>query len=144
MELKKLFKKLLNSTCIIFTVITAVYMLILQIINITDSDAGIEAGRVLLFFIFSLLLSIANALLSLNKIHIALRYIIHYVILIFGFWTCFCLPNKMDFSKTLVGVVIFSACYAIVMALVGIFSRRLKTQKDTEPKYEKQFTTKNK
>ena len=143
MELRKLFKKLLNSACIIFTVITAAYMLILQIINITDSDAGIEASRVLLFFIFSLLLSTANVILSTNKIHAALRYIIHYVISIFGFWTCFCLPNKMDFSKTFVGIIIFSACYAIVMTLIAVFTRRFKRQSEPKAKYEKQFTTKS-
>ena len=144
MELRKLFKKLLNSACIIFTVITAVYMLILQIINISDSNAGIEASRVLLFFIFSVLLSIANLFLSAKGIHASLRYIIHYVISIFGFWTCFCLPNKMDFSKTFVGIIIFSACYAIVMTLIGVFSRRLKKQSEPKAKYEKQFTTKSK
>lgn len=143
MELKKIFKKLLNSTCIIFTVITAVYMLILQIINITDADAAIEAGRVLLFFIFSILLSIANVFLTIEKLHSALRYIIHYVISIFGFWTCFCIPNKMDFSRTLVGLVIFSSAYAIIMTVISLFSRKLKKRKYSEPKYEKQFTTKN-
>ena len=70
MELKKLFKKLLNSTCIVFTVVTAVYMLVLQLVNITDSDAAVEAGRVLLFFVFSLLLSIANALFTIEKIRL--------------------------------------------------------------------------
>ena len=144
MELKKLFKKLLNSTCIVFTVVTAVYMLALQLVNITDSDAAVEAGRVLLFFVFSLLLSIANALFTIEKIHLALRYVIHYVILTFGFWTCFCLPNKMNSSRTLVGIVIFSIAYIIVMAIVEIFSRRLRKAQKPEKKYEKQFSTKNK
>lgn len=144
MELKKLFKKMLNSTCIIFTVVTALYMLVLQIVNITDSEAAIEAGRVLLFFVFSLLLSIANALLSIEKIHLALRYTFHYVILTFGFWSCFCLPNKMNASRSLVGIVIFSIVYAIIMLIVGLFSRRLKITKKSEKKYEKQFSIKNK
>ena len=142
MELKKLFKKLLNSTCIIFTVTTALYMLVLQLINITDTDAAVEAGRVLLFFVFSLLLSIANTLLSIKSIHAIARYFLHYAITTFGFWACFCLPNKMDASKTLVGIVIFSAAYAIIMTVVGIFSARLKKSQKVEPKYEKQFSSK--
>lgn len=144
MEIKKLFKKTLNSVCIIFTVVTAAYMLVLQITNITDTDAGVESGRVLLFFVFSLLLSIANTLLSIKEIHSALRYIFHYAITAFGFWTCFCLPNKMSASRTLVGIVIFSVVYAIIMALIGIFSRRLKKLQKDEKKYEKQFSNKNK
>ena len=142
MELKKLFKKLFNSACIIFTVVTASYMLVLQIMNIADSEVAIEAGRVLLFFVFSLLLAIANTLLSVEKIHSALRYILHYVITAFGFWTCFCIPNDMTSSQTLVGIVIFSIVYAIIMIIIGIFARRLKKAQAKEQKYEKQFSVK--
>lgn len=142
MELKKLFKKLFNSACIIFTVVTASYMLVLQIMNIADSEVAIEAGRVLLFFVFSLLLAIANTLLSIEKIHSALRYILHYVITTFGFWTCFCIPNDMTSSQTLVGIVIFSIVYAIIMIIIGIFARRLKKAQAKEQKYEKQFSVK--
>ena len=144
MELKKLFKKLFNSACIIFTVVTASYMLVLQIMNIADSEVAIEAGRVLLFFVFSLLLAIANTLLSVEKIHSALRYILHYVITTFGFWTCFCIPNDMTSSQTLVGIVIFSIVYAIIMIIIGIFARRLKKAQAKEQKYEKQFSNKKK
>ena len=144
MDVKKLIKKTLNSTCIFFTIITALYMLIMLIINVSDGSAQIEAERVLLFFVFSLLLSIANALVKAKAIHIALRYLIHYLICAIGFWLCFCLPNKMDASKTLVGIVLFSILYAIIMALREIFSRRFKKikQKESNEKYEKQFSGK--
>ena len=144
MDVKKLIKKTLNSTCIFFTIITALYMLIMLIINVSDGSAQIEAERVLLFFVFSLLLSIANALVKAKAIHIALRYLIHYLICAIGFWLCFCLPNKMDASKTLVGLVLFSILYAIIMTLRGIFSRRFKKikQKESNEKYEKQFSGK--
>ena len=144
MYVKKLIKKTLNSTCIFFTIITALYMLIMLIINVSDGSAQIEAERVLLFFVFSLLLSIANALVKAKAIHIALRYLIHYLICAIGFWLCFCLPNKMDASKTLVGIVLFSILYAIIMTLRGIFSRRFKKikQKESNEKYEKQFSGK--
>ena len=144
MDVKKLIKKALNSTCIFFTVITAIYMLIMQIKNVSNGSAGIEAERVLLFFAFSLLLSIANAILATKAIHVAIRYLIHYLICAFGFWTCFCLPNRMDASKTLVGIVLFSIVYTIIMVLVGIFTRRLKKvkKKENSEKYEKQFSSK--
>ena len=78
MDIKKIIKRTFNSTCIIFTVITAVYMLILQIINMTKISASVEAHRVLLFFIFSLLLSCANTILTIDKLHSAARYICIY------------------------------------------------------------------
>lgn len=144
MDVKKLIKKTLNSACIFFTIITAIYMLIMLIINVSEGSAQIEAERVLLFFVFSLLLAIANALLAAKAIHTALRYVIHYLICAVGFWLCFCLPNEMDASKTLVGIVLFSVLYAIIMALRGIFSHRIKKikKKETNEKYEKQFSGK--
>ena len=142
MELKKLFKKLLTSTCIVFTVLNMVYMLLLQITNIEDTDAAVQAGRVLLFFVFSLMLSIANAAFSIEKLHLALRYIIHYAITVFGFWTCICLPLNNRFSTTLVAIVAFSIIYAITMLLISIFGRRMKKNKKNEIKYEKQFSNK--
>ena len=142
MEIKKLIKKTLVSACVIFTVTTALYMLILQIMNISDESAAVEAGRVLLFFVFSLLLALANALLSIKSIHTALRYAAHYIIATFGFWTCFCLPNSMDASKTLVGIVLFTVGYAIVMAIYAFIKSRLKKAVKSEDKYEKQFSGK--
>lgn len=143
MEIKKLIKKTLVSACVIFTVTTALYMLILQIMNISDVSASVEAERVLLFFVFSLLLALANMLLSIKAIHAALRYAAHYIIATFGFWTCFCLPNdKMDASKTLVGIVLFTVGYAIVMAIYAFIKSRLKKAVKSEDKYEKQFSGK--
>ena len=144
MGIKKLIKKMLTSACVIFTVITAAYMLILQIKNISNSAAGVEASRILLFFVFSCLLSIANAILSIQRLHSVLRYIFHYAICVFGFWTCFCIPNAMNASKTLVGIVLFSVGYAIIMPIIAIFKRRLQNAEKPKEKYEKQFSGKKK
>ena len=144
MELKKILKKMLNSACIIFTVCTALYMLAMLIIHVGDDAVPIEAGRVLLIFVFSVLLSIANALLSIEQIHVALRYVIHYSITAFGFWACFCLPNRMNFSRSLVGIVLFSIVYAIIMPITRFFARKLKKLKEPKKKYQKQFSKKHK
>ena len=144
MEIKKLIKKTLVSACVIFTIVTACYMLVLQIINISDESAAVEAGRVLLFFVFSLLLAIANALLSIKSLHAAIRYLAHYVIATFGFWACFCLPNAMDAAKTLVGIVLFTVGYAIVMVIYALIKNKIKKVVTNEEKYEKQFSGKKK
>lgn len=144
MDLKKLIKNALVSACVIFTVITAVYMLILQIQNISSNAAAVEAGRVLLFFVFSVLLSIANLILAIKPLHVFLRYLFHYIICAFGFWSCFCLPNSMDASKTLVGIVLFSIAYAVIIAIYVFCKSRIKKSKESEQKYEKQFSGKKK
>ena len=142
MEFRKLFKKWLNSTCIIFTVAIALYALLKQITNIDDAEASVDASMVLMIFIFSNLLSVANVLLCIQKINLVLRYVCHYLISIFGFWTCLCLPNNMNFSRTLVGIVLFSIAYASIMLAIAFFRRRISKMKNTESKYEKQFQKK--
>lgn len=144
MNIKNLIKKALISTCVIFTVITAIYMLILQIITTTEISAAVESSRVLLFFVFSLLLAIANTLLSILQIHTAIRYTIHYIICVIGFWICFCIPNNMVTSKIFVGIVFFTIGYAIIMPLIALFKRRLTKSKTPAQIYEKQFSKKKK
>ena len=144
MNIKNLIKKAIISTCVIFTIITAIYMLILQIVNTTELSAAVEASRVLMFFVFSLLLAIANTLLSISQIHTAIRYMLHYVICVVGFWICFCVPNKMAASKIFVGIVFFTIGYAIIMPLIALFKRRLAKSKAPAQTYEKQFSKKKK
>ena len=143
-DIKKIIKRTFNSTCIIFTVITAVYMLILQIINMTKLSASVEAYRVLLFFIFALLLSCANTILTIDKLHSAARYMFHYLICVLGFWLCFCLPNKMRMATVFVGIVFFTIGYAIVMPIIATFKRRLAKSKAAPQKHEKHVQNNNK
>ena len=138
MEIKKLIKKMLSMACICFTVITAVYMLIMQITYV-DETVLVEADRVLLFFVFSLLFAIAAAVLSFKKLHSALRYVIHFLICVFGFYTCFLLPTGMRDSFMITGVVIFTICYVGVMAIIGLFKSRLKANREDSIAYTNQF-----
>lgn len=144
MKVKDLIKKALVSACVIFTLITAVYMLILQIMNLSSQSVGIEAGRVLLFFVFSLLLAIANAILLLPRLNAIIKYIAHYLLFILGFWTCFCIPNDMNASKTLVGIALATIGYAIVIPIIALFKRIFKKATQPEEKYEKQFSSSSK
>ena len=143
MEFSKIIKKCLVCTCICFTVIIAGYMLILQLINMDEGAAAVEAPRVLLFFLFSLLLSVANSIRSIKNINSALGYVIHYVICVFAFYTCFILPDAdISDSNTLTGLIIFTVVYVIVMALIAFFKARLRANREDDTKYTKQFKNK--
>lgn len=146
MEIKNLIKKALSSTCFIFTAITAAYMLILYITHVEDSVQRVEATRVLLFFVFSLMLAIANSLLKISKLHAVIRYTLHYLIYIFGLLLCFFLPNDMRASTIFVGIILFTIGYAIVMPVIATFKRKLAQAKKApkSTKYEKQFSKKKK
>ena len=54
MDLKKTVLKILNHACVTFSVITAVYALIVMLVNVEDDTILLDAGRILLFFLFSL------------------------------------------------------------------------------------------
>lgn len=141
MEISKLIKKTLSLACICFTAITAVYMLIMQVTYV-DETVLVEAERVVLFFVFALLFSIANAVLSLKMLHSAIRYVIHYLICVFGFYTCFLLPTEMRASFMVTGVVIFSVVYIVIMVIIAIFKSRLRSNREKSSAYNDQFKKK--
>ena len=142
MEIKNLIKKALVSSCICFTLITAVYMLCMTIVTTGDDSPAIEAQRVLLFFIFSLLWAIAGAVRSIKAIPSPLGRALHYLICVFGFYTCFMLPVNMNPSAVLTGIIIFTLLYWIAIALKAFFASRLRKNREQIQKYEDQFKKK--
>lgn len=139
MEISKLIKKTLVATCVWFTVITAAYMLILQIINIGEDSAAVESFRVLLFFLFALLFSIANAIRAVQKLNALLRHSVHYLICAFAFYACFMLPVDMRASFMITGLVIFTVAYAIVVGVIAVFKSRLRANRENSVAYTSQF-----
>ena len=142
MEIKNLIKKALVSSCICFTLITAVYMLCMTIVTTGDDSPAIEAQRVLLFFIFSLLWAIAGAVRSIKAIPSPLGRALHYLICVFGFYTCFMLPVNMNPSAVLTGIIIFTLLYWIAIALKAFFASKLRKNREQIQKYEDQFKKK--
>lgn len=145
MEIGKLIKKSLSVACICFTLITAVYMLIMTIAYPSET-AFVKAYEVVLFFVFSVLFAIANAILSIEKINGALRYFLHYVICAAAFYPCFLLPRSENAvnptSFAIIGIVIFTLIYAIIMAVIAAFRSRLKKNRETMVAYTNQFKNK--
>ena len=142
MDLKKLIKKMFTAACIYFTLISAVYMLFMTFITTGDDSPAIEASRVLLFFVFSLLWALADAIRTIKAIPFPLGRIIHFVICAFGFYACFMLAVRMTPSNTLTGIIIFSFVYWICVGLKAFFSSRLKRNREQSQKYQGQFKNK--
>lgn len=142
MDIKKLIKKALTSSCIYFTLITAVYMLCMAIITTGDNAPAVEAQRVLLFFVFSLLWAIADFVRSLKAIPSPLGYVLHYIICLFGFYACFMLPVNMRASTVLTGLIIFTLAYWVLAGVIAIFTSKLRKNREQVQKYEGQFKKK--
>ena len=142
MEIGKLIKKYLCVACVCFTIITAVYMLIMTLIYLGDDSVPVEAPHVVLFFVFSVLFALANAILSIKTIHAAVRYFLHYIICVFGFYSCIMLPVSPTNAAALIMSFLFTFFYVIVMVIIAVFKSRLKRNRETTVTYTKQFSNK--
>ncbi len=142
MDIKQFIRKYINAACVYFTLITFLYMLCMAFINISDDSPAVEASRVLLFFIFSVLWSIADAIRAFKRIPAVLGRVIHFVICIFAFYACFMLPVRMLPSNILSGLVIFTLVYWVILGIKTFFASRLQRNREQAEPYQGQFKKK--
>ena len=127
---------------VFFTVIAAIYSLIVMIIYVDDDQVLLDASRLLLFFVASVLFSCANGLFKLKKLNGALRIIIHYLLTLFAFYSCMMLPISPDTSAMFVGLALFSVLYFIVTGLIALFKARYRSRFEEKSAYSSQFSKK--
>jgi hypothetical protein len=139
MNIGSFFKKTFSRASVYFTLITAIYALIVMIVNVDDKLVLLDAGRVLLFFVASFLFSLGNAFLAVKKFAGPLRVFLHYLVYLFAFCACFLLPISLDTSGTIVGVTLFTIIYAISLAIVLLVRSRYKTRTELQNDYSPQF-----
>ncbi len=139
MSAKSFVKNIMTRACVYFSVIMLGYIIITAIINVIEDTLLLDAGRVVLFFVFSLLLSVANALFAQPKPSGAVRLLIHFAITLFAFWTCFMLPLSLRTSSTLVGLVTFCVAYFAFMGIRAAFRAKFKENTEAAEEYISQY-----
>ena len=139
MNFKALIKKVFTNACVYFSIITAIYSVIVMIKYVDDTLVLLDATRVLLFFLASILFAFANGVLKLEKLHGAVKILIHYFISLFAFYACMMLPISPEGSTLLVGILLFSVVYFVIMALVALFRSRYRSRLDQKSDYKPQF-----
>ena len=142
MTVKNFIKKLLVHSCVYFTLCMIVYIIIAAVVNVQYDTLLLEASRTVLFFVFALLMSAANTVLSLPRPSGKLRVLIHFVLTLFAVYTCFMLPLSMRASSVLVGMVIFSVIYFAVLGIVAAFRSKYRRNAEAVEKYNKQYAKK--
>ena len=142
MDIKSIIKKIYTNTCIIFTIATVLYCIIVGIVNSEADEILFEATRIVLFFFFALLVSMANAIFSVKLIPAAFRYIIHYILCAFAFYLCVLFPSSTTSyaSFVLIGLSLFTVAYVLVCVLISIFKTKTKRTKEKKETYTKQFS----
>ena len=142
MKIRTLIKKITVNGCIYFSIITALYSLLTFLTHLDEIPVLINAGNVLLFFVFSLILAFANSVLSFSSMGGGAKLFLHFIICLFGFYTCFLLPISPSASGYLVGIVCFSVIYFIIAGVIALFRSRLKKNTEKTQEYTNQYKKK--
>ena len=139
MEIKKLLKTMLNETSVFFTVVTALYALMMMIANTGDKEILLSAERLLLNFMFGWLASLAQALYRMKSIPRLGRSLLRYAVFAISFYLCFLLPAAMTASQILIGLVLFTLAYALVMGICTLFLSRFRANAVPQEEYQNQY-----
>ena len=138
-------KKVLNSACIYFTVMVAIYSLLILLIYSADpeSSMALSALRVFLFLPFALILSLANRLFDIKGMDTWLKSVLHFIITMLATYLCLILPIGGDLTPTamLVGMFLFFVLYAGIFAVFAAVraksAREDNARQDYTPVYRK-------
>ena len=142
-SLKALIRKIFTNTCIFFTVITAVYAIVVAAVYVDDDEVLLDAGRVILFFVFSFMFSVANGILRITALPMWARTVIHFPITAAAFYICFLMPINPTPSNTIVGMSVFTVVYCVVFAIAALVRSRYKSLGAKEEAYKAQYAKKD-
>ena len=143
MNLFDFIKKTISPSCIIFAIITSLYILFVGMMNPEDEEILLEATRIFLFLLFSFIFSIAHSLLQFKAIPSVIRYILHYTITAFAVAIAILYPANPEQSDTafmVVGLSLFTVLYAIILIAIAIVKAIIARKKDKEIIYLKKFS----
>ena len=150
MSPKDFIRKILVSSCVNCTVISAIFYFIAAIVNEVESlfsETAVTFRQFLLILLFSVLVALANRLLSVTRLHVALRILIHYATLLAAFLVVFIRAGKLKINGPaafFLSIMIFTVLY-VAFFLISYFTLRflgaLPSRKEPEekPAYKSRF-----
>lgn len=140
MNIKLFIKRLLTDSCVLFSLIMLGYALVASIMHVTEDEVLLDAARVLLFYVFSLVFSSANSLRTIKALHKAVALFLHFVITVFAFYACFLLPIGMTSNSIFIGVAVYTVAYVLISAVIALFRSRFRANAEVNEDYTPQFT----
>lgn len=139
MEFKDFVNKIMKQACVCFTMATLLYTLIVAAINIGAEEILISAERIILFFIFSFIFSLANSVLGAKSLSTTLRFFIHYILSMLACYFCLILPISPRPSDAVVGIALFSVLYFAVLAVALIIRSISKKIRERKEEYKDHY-----
>lgn len=149
MKLLDAVKKTLATACVIFTAVTLIFNIVLSAMGETK-NATITVGGLWVLFLFAMISAIAALIFRAEKLHVAIRIAINFVVCYAAMYLCVFViffntrdgmkenGNPYTPAQILVATVIFTVIYAVVIAVKLIVDAKKKKSAKTAP-YTKQF-----
>lgn len=149
MKLFDAVKRTLALACVIFTAVTLVFNVVLSLMG-EAKNATITVGGLWVLFLFSAIAAIAALIFRAEKLHIAIRVAINFVVCYAAMYLCVFViffntrdgmkenGNPYTAAQILVASVTFTVIYAIIIAIKLIADAKKKKKSKTVP-YTKQF-----
>ena len=107
----------LNSTA--YTVVILILFYLYALIgNLTHP--AITFGTFLIILLFGFVISLANMIFSIEKLHYALKLLIHYSALLLAFIFVFIIAGKLSLdgiASVFSAIIIFTVLYAVIYAI---------------------------
>lgn len=148
----KHFKSILANGCVFSTVITLIASVVALIVDRAEGlfkEVSLPVSQFLVILAFSFLIAAANRILTLRRMHAALRLLIHYAALLVSFLFIFVLAGNLKITgadSIFIAVFLFTVLYAAAMAIVlsllsalGILGKGKKNQKSSAVPYKNRF-----
>ena len=139
MKILKILGKLSVDTSIFFTVITALYSVLMMIINVSEDEPAMRASWLLYIFLFSFLAALSQLIYRLEIMHKAWRVTIQYIMLLFSSYVCFFLPLSMTGNQIVIGLTLVTIIYFACFGVGAFFTHRFRKKIQKEEIYEKKF-----
>ena len=115
--MEKIKSIILNSTA--YTVVILILFYLYALIgNLTHP--AITFGTFLIILVFGFIISLANMIFSIKKLHYMLKLLIHYAALLVAFIFVFIIAGKLSLSgiaSVFSAIIIFTFLYAVIYAI---------------------------
>lgn len=132
--MKVFWNRIFMSACGYFTLLTLIYAV--GVYAIYTQSGALSPLRVLLFFIFALIIATANSLFRMSWLNVALRIVAHAIVVGLGFWLCLVRPMELEGSGELMGLLLFLVVYAVIAVIVLLHRSNVAKKLNRESEYK--------
>ena len=139
MNIKTLLRRILTTASVYFTFITAIYTLLVMVVNVTEDEILLSAEQLLFNFLFSILAAIAWQIFQAKSMAGALRLVLHFGITALSFYLCFLLPADMTAAQVLIGLFAYTLVYFLIVGCTAFFKARFRANAEKEAPYENRY-----